>query len=120
MFAAIYLAVVGTHPDMFASAPSGPDLEQQLAQTQRDVTRVVADLDPLKDSVGQIKTDVANLKIGPQQASDRDQQILEKVASLEATVTQPKVAQVRAASGRQAAVAHKTIPAAAAERARRT
>ena len=107
MFAATYLAVVGTHPDMFASTPSGPDLEQQLAQTQRDVTRVVADLDPLKDSVGQIKTDVDNLKTAQQQASDRDQQILDKVASLEATVTQPKVAQAEPPPAAKQ-VAHKT------------
>jgi len=109
MFAAIYLAVVCTHPDMFASTPSGPDLEQQLAQTQRDVTRVVADIDPLKDSVGQIKTDVDNLKTAQQQASDRDQQTLEKVASLEATVTQPKVAQAEPPPAAKQQMAHKTI-----------
>lgn len=108
--AAIYLAVLGTHPDLFASTKSGPDLEQQLAQTQRDMTRVAADLDPLKESVTQIKTDVDGLKTAQQQASDRDRQILEKVATLETSATQSKtVAQAETAPpAAKQQTAHKT------------
>jgi hypothetical protein len=111
-FAAIYLAVLGTHPDMFASAKSGPDLEQQLAQTQHDMTRAFADLDPLKQSVGQIKADVDTLKTAQQQASDRDQLLLDKVASIESAAMQPKVAQAEtAAPAAKVQTAHKTIAA---------
>jgi hypothetical protein len=109
-FAAIYLAVLGTHPDMFASASSGPDLEQQLAQTQRDMTRAFGDLDPLKESVGQIKADVDTLKTAQQQASDRDQLIMDKVASIESAVTQPTIAQTEpAAPAARAQTARKAI-----------
>ena len=111
-FAAIYLAVLGTHPDMFASAKSGPDVEQQLAQTQRDMTRAFADLDPLKQSVGQIKADVDTLKTAQQQASDRDQLIMDKVASIESAATQPKIAQAEtAAPAAKVQTAHKVIAA---------
>ncbi len=85
VFAALYLAFLGTRPDLFASSQSGPDIEQQLAQTQRDVTRAFADIDPLKQSVGQIKSDVDNLKTAQQQASDRDQLLLDKLATLESS-----------------------------------
>jgi hypothetical protein len=111
-FAAIYLGVLGTHPDMFASAKSGPDLEQQLAQTKRDMTRAFADLDPLKESVGQIKADVDTLKTAQQQASNRDQLLLDKMASLESAATQPKIAQAEtAAPAAKVQTAHKTIAA---------
>ncbi len=109
-FAALYLGVLGTHPNMFASAKSGPDLEQQLAQTKRDMTRAFADLDPLKESVGQIRADVDTLKTAQQQASERDQLIMDKVASIESTVTQPKIAQAEtAAPVAKVQAAHKTI-----------
>ncbi len=107
-FAATYLAVLGTHPDMFASAKSGPDLEQQLAQTQHDVTRAFADLDPLKESVGQIKADVATLKTAQQQSADRDQLIMEKVSSIESAATLPKVAQAETAPAVKQQTAQKT------------
>ena len=109
-FAGIYLAALGTHPEMFASSQSGPDLEQKLAQTQRDVTRAVADLDPLKQSVGEIKADVDNLKTAQQQASDRDQIIMDKVASIESAVTQPNLAQAETAPpGAKPQTAHNTF-----------
>ena len=109
-FAALYLGVLGTHPNMFASAKSGPDLEQQLAQTKRDMTRAFADLDPLKESVGQIRADVDTLKTAQQQASDRDQLIMDKVSSIESTVAQPKIAQAEtAAPAAKVQTAHKTV-----------
>jgi len=110
IFAGTYLAVLGTHPDLFASSQSGANLEQQLAQTQRDVTRAVADIDPLKESVGQIRADVDTLKSAQQQSSDRYQLIMDKVASIESAVTQPKVAQAETApSVAKPQAAHKTI-----------
>jgi len=110
-FAAIYLAVLGTHPDMFASAKSGPDLEQLLVQTQHEVTRAFADIDPLKESVGQIKADVAGLKTAQQQAVERDQLLLDKVATIENAAAQPKVAQAEPAPppATKPQTAHKTV-----------
>ncbi len=96
--AGAYLAVLGTHPEIFASSKSGPDLEQKLAQTQRDVSRVAADLDPLKQSLGQIRSDVDTLKTAQQQAAERDQLIMDKVASIETAAMQPKVAQAEPVS----------------------
>jgi len=90
IFASIYLAVLGTHPELFASAQSGPDLEKELAQTQRDMSRAFADLDPLRQSVGQIKMDVDNLKTAQREAADRDTLILDKVTALESASAKPQ------------------------------
>lgn len=108
-FAGIYLAMLGTHPEIFASSQSGPDLEQQLAQTQRDVTRAFADIDPLKDSVGRIKADVDHIKIAQQQASDRDQLIMDKVASIETAAAQSRIAQAETPPAAKPQPANKTI-----------
>ncbi len=63
-FALAYLALLGLKPHMFASAgTSAADIEQKLAQTRRDMERGLADLDPLRRTVGEVKMDVANLKV---------------------------------------------------------
>jgi hypothetical protein len=114
--AAAYLALLGTHPDMFASSQSAPDIEQQLAQAQRDVNRAFADIDPLKQSVGEIKSDVDKLKTAQQQASDRDQQLMDKIATIETTATSSKtMAQSDAAAQPTAKSQHKTVAVAAPE-----
>ena len=87
-FALAYLALLGLRPHMFArTAQNAPDIEQKLAQTKREVERGLADLDPLRRTVGEVKMDVANLKIAVQEASVRDQVLLEKVTALEAAGT---------------------------------
>ncbi len=117
-FAATYLAVLGTHPELFAKSQTGPDLEQQLAQTQRDVTRAISDIDPLKQSVGQIKTDVDNLKTAQQQASDRDQLLLDKLTTLESSATAGKtMGQAETTPPAAKPEPHKTVAAAAPEAA---
>jgi hypothetical protein len=116
IFAAAYLALLGTHPEMFASSQSGPDIEQQLEQAQRDVNRAFADIDPLKQSVGEIKSDVDNLKTAQQQASDRDQLLMDKIATIESTAVSGKtMAQADAAAQPTAKSQHKTVAAAAPE-----
>ncbi len=86
-FALAYLALLGLKPHMFASAAKGAsDIEQKIAQTRRDMERGLADLDPLRRTVGEVKMDVANLKVAVEEASVRDQVILEKVAALENAV----------------------------------
>jgi hypothetical protein len=56
--------------------------------------RSLADLDPLRRTVGEVKMDVANLKIAVQEASDRDRAILEKVSTLQGSDPQePEAAQ---------------------------
>jgi hypothetical protein len=113
IFAAAYLALLGTHPEIFASSQSGPDIEQQVAQAQRDVNRVYSDIDPLKQSVGEIKSDVEKLKTAQQQASDRDQQLMDKIATIETTAASGKtMAQADAAAQPTAKSQHKTVAAA--------
>ncbi len=91
-FALAYLALLGLRPHMFASAArTAPDIEQKLAQTKREVERSLADLDPLRRTVGEVKMDVANLKVAAQEASARDQTLMEKVAALE--TAPPKTAE---------------------------
>jgi hypothetical protein len=113
IFAAAYLALLGTHPEMFASSQGAPDIEQQLAQAQRDVNRAFADIDPLKQSVGEIRSDVDKLKTAQQQASDRDQQLMDKIATIETTAASSKtMAQSDAAAQPTAKSQHKTVAAA--------
>jgi hypothetical protein len=82
-FALAYVALLGMSPHMLTSvAQKSPDVDEKLAQTRRDMERGLADLDPLRRTVGEVKMDVANLKIAVQQASERDQAILEKVSTL--------------------------------------
>jgi hypothetical protein len=83
-FALAYVALLGMSPHMLTSvAQKSPDVDEKLAQTRRDMERGLADLDPLRRTVGEVKMDVANLKIAVQQASDRDRAILEKVSTLQ-------------------------------------
>jgi hypothetical protein len=83
-FALAYLALLGLKPQMFASAASNAtDIDQKLTQARRDMERGLADLDPLKRTVGEVKMDVSNLKVAVEEGSVRDQVILEKVAALE-------------------------------------
>lgn len=114
IFAAAYLALLGTHPEMFASSQSAPDIEQQVAQAQRDVNRAFADIDPLKQSVGDLKSDVDKLKTAQQQASDRDQQMMDKIATIESTAASSKpMAQADAAAQPASKSQHKIVSVAA-------
>lgn len=92
--AAAYLAYLGVNPDVIPGpAPDAGKLQEQLAQTERHVERAVADFEPVRQTVGAMKMDVDNLKTEVQAAGDRDRMIMEKMAALEQTMTQPKVAQ---------------------------
>ena len=100
-FALVYLALLGLKPHMFASTgKSADEIEQKLTQARRDMERGLADLDPLKRTVGQVKMEVANLKIAAEEANVRDQVILEKVAALESAVPKktPEHAQAKSAA----------------------
>ena len=81
---AAYLTFLGVRPDVVAALrAAAPDPQEALNETKQSVERALADLDPLRQSVGEMKTDVANLKIGAQEAADRDKILLEKVELLE-------------------------------------
>ncbi len=83
-FALAYLALLGLRPHMFAGAARNTaDIEQKLAQTKRDVQRGLADIEPLARTVGEVKMDVANLKIAVQDAANRDQDLTQRVSALE-------------------------------------
>jgi hypothetical protein len=97
-FALVYLTLLGLKPHMFASAgSSAADMEQKIVQTRRDMERGLADLDPLRRTVGEVKMDVANLKIAVEEASARDQVIMDKVAALESAA--PKASEQASGSG---------------------
>jgi uncharacterized protein YoxC len=106
-FAIAYLALLGLRPHMLATTAKGPDVDQKIAQVKRDVQRGLADLDPLRRTVGEVKMDVDNLKVAAEEASQRDQMILEKVTALEnSAVKAPETGSVTKTS--------KTIPPAVA------
>jgi len=92
--AAGYLAYLGINPDIIPGpAPDGRAMQEQIAQTQQNVQRAVADFEPVRQTVGSIKMEVDNLKTEVQAAGDRDRMIMQKMAALEQAVAQPKVAQ---------------------------
>lgn len=123
--AASYLAYLGINPDVIPGpAPDGHMMQEQIAQTQRHVERAVADFEPVRESVGSMKMEVATLKTEVQAAGERDRMILEKVAALEQTITPPKVAKAGATAktasppkpAKKAAAKSKNVAAASTSR----
>jgi hypothetical protein len=84
-----YLTFVGMRPDLVAMWRAKPnDAQAAIVETQRNVERALADLDPIKQGVGQMKMDVDNMKTGLQEAMERDRILLAKVETLELAATQ--------------------------------
>ena len=80
-FAIAYLALLGFRPDALAKLNSaGP-----AANQQRNVERALADLDPLRNTLGEMKMDVANLKTELQVAADRHAEVANRLNHLEGT-----------------------------------
>jgi hypothetical protein len=112
-----YLIFVGARPDLVAAWRDKPDEAQTaIAETQRTVERALADLDPIKQGVGEMKMDVENMKTGMQEAMERDRILLSKVETLERTTAQAtdKVAAAPAAPKKAAPVQAAAKPTAAA------
>lgn len=87
--ATAYLVFLGVRPDLVAMWRAKPDDTQvAIIETQRSVERALADIDPLKHGLGEVKTDVAGVKVSLQEAMERDRLLLEKVETLERAATQ--------------------------------
>ena len=111
-----YLIFVGVRPDLVAAWRDKPNEAQTaIVETQRTVERALADLDPIKQGVGEMKMDVENMKTGMQEAMERDRILLAKVETLERTTEQAteKVAAAPAAPKNAAAVQPAAKPAGA-------
>ena len=105
-----YLALLGVKPEFFAHSSSTADIVQQLVQTKRDVTRAVADLDPLRHSVGEMKLDVTNLQYAAKESAAHDAVLDERVSALETSSTKrPEVARIGEATT-DSAQAPATVP----------
>jgi hypothetical protein len=113
--AVAYLTFLGARPDLVALWRDKPsEAQTAIVETQRTVERALADIDPLKQGLGEMKMDVANVKAGMQEAVERDRILLEKVETLERTAHAPdKVA--AAAPPAQPAAAKKQVVAKAPE-----
>ena len=84
-----YLIFVGARPDLVAAWRDKPDEAQTaIVETKRTVERALADLDPIKQGVGEMKMDVENMKTGMQEAMERDRILLTKVETLERATAQ--------------------------------
>ena len=84
-----YLTFVGMRPDLVAMWRQKPnDAQAAIVETQRNVERALADLDPIKQGVGEMKMDVNNMKTGLQEAMERDRILLAKVETLERAAAQ--------------------------------
>lgn len=111
--AVAYLTFLGARPDLVALWRDKPsEAQTAIVETQRTVERALADIDPLKQGLGEMKMDVANVKAGMQEAVERDRILLEKVETLERSAHAPdKVA----AAPAQPAAAKKQVVAKAPE-----
>ncbi|MEO8421761.1 MAG: hypothetical protein ABI457_11245 [Hyphomicrobium sp.] len=101
LLALAYLTFLGVRPDLVAMWRDKPnDAQTAIVETQRNVERALADLDPIKQGVGEMKMDVDNMKTGMQEAMERDRVLLAKVETLERNVAQAseKVAAAPAAA----------------------
>jgi len=87
-FALAYLTLLGLRPDALGglSAATGA-ADQDAVNLQRDVTRALADLDPLRNSLGEMKMDVANLKSQMQATADRNAQLERQLTTLQRTAS---------------------------------
>jgi hypothetical protein len=102
--AAAYLIFLGMRPDLVALWREKPDdTKTALIETQRHVERALADINPLKQGVGEVKAEVAGVKTGLEEAAVRDRILLEKVEALERVAIEKVAAQQAAAAKKQAA-----------------
>lgn len=84
-----YLIFVGVRPDLVAAWRDKPDEAQTaIAETKRTVERALADLDPIKQGVGEMKMDVENMKTEMKEGMERDRILLAKVETLERAAEQ--------------------------------
>jgi hypothetical protein len=113
--AVAYLTFLGARPDLIALwRDKSSEAETAIVETQRTVERALADIDPLKQGLGEMKMDVANVKAGMQEAMERDRILLQKVETLERSTHAPdKVA----AAPAQPTAAKKQVAAKAPEAA---
>ncbi len=112
-FAAAYLVFLGMRPDLVAMWGSKTDeTHTALQETQRTVERAIADIDPLKQGVGEVKAQVAGVRSGLEEAAERDRILLEKVEALERAAAEKAAAAQAAAAKKQAAAAPAKKPAA--------
>ncbi len=94
--ATLYLALLGLRPEFFArSTRGGPNIEQQLTETKRDMSRAFADLDPLRHTVGEMKLDVANLKIAAKENLAHDNELADRLGAIETSSTTKRPEVVR-------------------------
>jgi hypothetical protein len=118
-----YLTFVGMRPDLVAVWRQKPnDAQAAIVETQRHVERALADLDPIKQGVGEMKMEVDNMRTGMQEAMERDRLLLAKVETLERAAAQAseKVATAPAqptAKKQAVAKAPDVVPAAVASAA---
>ena len=118
-----YLTFVGMRPDLVAMWRQKPnDAQAAIVETQRNVERALADLDPIKQGVGEMKMEVDNMRTGMQEAMERDRLLLAKVETLERAAAQAseKVAMAPAqppAKKQAVAKASDVVPAAVASAA---
>ncbi|MCP4779727.1 MAG: hypothetical protein GY877_03000 [Hyphomicrobium sp.] len=87
-FAFAYLTLLGLRPDALGGLSIATGVTDQGAvNLQRNVTRALADLDPLRNTLGEMKMDVANLKSQMQVTADRNAQLEKQLTTLQRTAS---------------------------------
>lgn len=79
-----YIGWVATHPELLARSESTlPATPGESNEGQRAMSDTLAEVRALKDTVGEVQRDVTQLKTDLSSTSERNQQLLSRVAALE-------------------------------------
>ena len=100
LLALAYLVFLGVRPDLVAMWRDKPnDAQTAIVETQRNVERALADLDPIKQGVGEMKMEVDNMKTGDPGSDGARPRSAAKVETLERSVAQASEKVASAARG---------------------
>lgn len=106
VLAGAYLIVIGMKPDLLAAwkanAPAGGDYAA-IVETQRNVERALADIEPVKESLGQMQMEVATIRASVEEGAQRDRAIMEKMEAIERTAVEAHERATAAAAPKVAA-----------------
>ncbi len=110
LLAGAYLVFLGVRPDLIAMWRAKPDeTKTALIETQQQVARAIAEIDPLKQGVGQMQAEVAGVKAELSAAAQRDQMLMDKMETLERAASE-KAPMAAAAQPKKQTAAAKTPP----------
>ncbi len=82
-----YLVLLGTQPELMARLSQQASTERVDNSQQRDLTRAVADIEPMRQTVGQLRMDVAKIKSVVEENFKGDKIVEQRLSVVEQTIS---------------------------------